>query len=68
VEDADGLYSQAVQAGAATLEEPVDTFYGDRRAAVKDQQGNHWYIATHIEDPTPEQIEERMKEMMAASG
>jgi uncharacterized glyoxalase superfamily protein PhnB len=47
VKDADAVYERALKAGATSLEEPVDQFYGDREAAAKDLAGNHWYIATH---------------------
>jgi len=50
VPDADAVYRQAVAAGAASFQEPADQFYGDRTAAVKDNFGNTWYIATHIKD------------------
>ena len=63
VDDTDGTYKRALSAGAKSLEEPNDAFYGDRRAAVEDSQGNHWFIATHQEDPTPEQMQERMEAM-----
>ena len=46
VADADGTYKRAIKAGATTLEEPVDTPYGDRRAMVTDQWSNVWQIAT----------------------
>ena len=48
VPDADAVYRRAIEAGATSLMEPVDQFYGDREAAVKDLAGNHWYIATHL--------------------
>jgi PhnB protein len=48
VPDADAVYHRAMEAGATSLMEPVDQFYGDREAAVKDLAGNHWYIATHL--------------------
>ncbi|HSE36192.1 MAG TPA: VOC family protein [Blastocatellia bacterium] len=47
VNDADAVYERAVQAGATSLYKPMDQPYGDREAGVKDQSGNHWYIATH---------------------
>jgi uncharacterized glyoxalase superfamily protein PhnB len=37
----------ARDAGAASLEKPMDTPYGDRRATVLDSWGNTWQIATH---------------------
>jgi uncharacterized glyoxalase superfamily protein PhnB len=49
VDDADGVYERAIAAGAASLEEPLDTPYGDRRAMVRDPFGNVWQIAHVIE-------------------
>ena len=45
VDDADAAYARALEAGATTLEEPVDTPYGDRRAMVRDPFGNIYQIA-----------------------
>jgi predicted enzyme related to lactoylglutathione lyase len=45
VDDADEAFRRAVQAGAETLEEPLDTPYGDRRAMVRDPFGNVLQIA-----------------------
>jgi len=47
VPDADAVYQRALEAGATSVEEPVDQFYGDREAGVKDPTGNVWWIATH---------------------
>lgn len=61
VDDVDSVYKKAIQAGATSLEEPSDKFYGDRNAAVKDMAGNHWGIATHIEDLSPDEIDKRVE-------
>jgi PhnB protein len=45
VHDADAAYERALAAGAISLEEPLDTPYGDRRAMVRDPFGNVWQIA-----------------------
>jgi PhnB protein len=45
VEDADRTYRRALDAGAVSLEEPLDTPYGDRRAMVRDAFGNVFQIA-----------------------
>jgi PhnB protein len=50
VVDTDALYHLALQAGATSLREPTDQFYGDRMAGVQDPAGNQWWIATHTED------------------
>ncbi len=48
VSDADAVYRQAIEAGATSMTAPSDTSYGDRYAAVRDPQGNQWYIATRL--------------------
>ena len=47
VDDVDATYKRALAAAAASLEEPLDTPYGDRRGMVQDPCGNVWQIATH---------------------
>lgn len=46
VEDADATYEAAVAHGAETIEAPLDTPYGDRRAMVRDPFSNVFQIAT----------------------
>lgn len=62
----DALYKQALKAGAESVMEPADQFYGDRNAGVKDSQGNLWWLATHVEDLSKEEMAERSKKAMAA--
>jgi uncharacterized glyoxalase superfamily protein PhnB len=59
VEDVDEVYRRALTAGATALREPADQFYGDRSAGVQDQFGNQWWLASHIEDVSPEEIGRR---------
>lgn len=59
LEDVDATYRQALAAGATSLREPTNEFYGDRSAGVKDAFGNQWWLATHIEDVPPEEIQRR---------
>ena len=61
VEDADTLYQQAVAAGGKSIMAMTDQFYGDRSGAVEDPSGNQWFIATHIEDMSDEELIERAK-------
>jgi uncharacterized glyoxalase superfamily protein PhnB len=65
VEDTDAVYKQALKAGATSVMEPADQFYGDRNAGVKDMAGNLWWIATHVEDVAPEELEKRAQAAMA---
>jgi PhnB protein len=61
VKDTDAVYQRALQAGATSLMEPADQFYGDRSAGVKDPVGNQWWIATHKEDVPPDEMIKRAK-------
>jgi uncharacterized glyoxalase superfamily protein PhnB len=60
VPDTDGAYRQALAAGAESIMEPMDMFYGDRNAGVSDASGMQWWIGTHIEDVGPEEMARRM--------
>ena len=59
VPNVDGVFQHAVKAGGSTIMEPMDMFYGDRSGSVKDPSGNSWYIATHKEDVTPQELAKR---------
>lgn len=63
-DNADACYKRAIEAGATSIREPADQFYGDRNGAVKDPAGNQWWIATHIEDVPPEEMKTRAEEWM----
>jgi len=59
--DADAIYKRALEAGATSLMEPQDTFYGNRESGVKDQFGNSWWIATHKENVSAEDMQKRFE-------
>jgi PhnB protein len=50
VPNVEAVYQRALAAGAKSFQEPMDQPYGDRNAAVQDNFGNKWYIATHMKD------------------
>src|ERR1035441_6881987 len=59
LEDVDAVYARAVAAGGTPVSEPANQFYGDRRGGVKDMCGNFWWVATHIEDVSEEEIDRK---------
>lgn len=63
VPNVDKVFGKAVKAGAKTLMEPADQFWGDRFGRFEDPFGNRWGVATHIEDVTPKQMKKRMAEL-----
>ncbi len=60
VDDVDLLFPQAIAAGGKELSPVSDQFYGDRSGILQDPFGHTWSIATHKEDLTPEQIQQRI--------
>ena len=60
VTDADAAFGRAVEAGATASMPLADMFWGDRYGKLIDPFGHHWSIAEHLEDLTPEQMQERM--------
>jgi PhnB protein len=65
VEDCDAVYQKGLAAGATSLREPTTEFYGDRSGGFGDSSGNQWWVATHVEDVTPEEMERRVTEWKA---
>ncbi len=59
VTDADAVFARAVEAGATVAMPLADMFWGDRYGKLVDPFGHHWSIAEHLEDLTPEQMQER---------
>ncbi len=56
VKDCDGAYRKAVEAGAKSLSQPADMFWGDRCAGVADPYGYSWSFSTHVKDMTQEEM------------
>ncbi len=63
VEAVDQTYRKALSAGATSQEAPTDQFWGDRQCTVKDRWGNTWWIATQVEEVSPQEMEKRMAAM-----
>jgi PhnB protein len=59
VEDVDGTFTRALEAGATEDQQVEDKFYGDRSGQFIDPFGHRWMVATHIEDVPPEEMAKR---------
>jgi PhnB protein len=68
VNDVDEVASRAVAAGAKLVQPVADMFYGDRAGTIEDPFGHIWYIATHKEDLSPEEIKKRAASHYSSSG
>jgi PhnB protein len=63
VDDADDFIARARKLGAEVVREAKDQFYGERSGTIRDPFGLQWNIGHHIEDVSPEQMQERYDEM-----
>lgn len=65
VEDVDASFRQAIDAGCKEVAPVMDAFWGDRYGKVQDPFGYQWGIATHKEDLTMDELQERGKAWFA---
>ena len=61
VPDVDKVFAQAVSAGAVVERPLANQFYGDRTGGIVDPFGHKWYLATHVEDVAPDELERRAR-------
>jgi len=59
VEDVDAVVERAVAAGAKIIRPVADQFYGDRTGGIEDPFGHRWFVATHKEDLSIDEIRRR---------
>ena len=60
LKDVDEAYARCLHTGGKSISPPTDHPYGDRGAGVEDPEGNVWWISTHVEDVSEEEIVRRM--------
>jgi PhnB protein len=60
VPDVDARFAKALAAGGVVMNPLKDQFYGDRSGTLTDPFGHVWTIATHTEDVTPQEMQQRM--------
>ena len=63
-ENADKTVAKALKAGAIAKGPVMDMFWGDRCGTLVDPDGYIWMIATHIAEPTPAEMKQKMREQM----
>jgi PhnB protein len=68
VEDVDDVYRRALDAGAKSIRDLENQFYGDRSAQFEDPFGHRWSVASHVEDVPPAEMERRAAEAMGGAG
>lgn len=65
VENVDTFFQKAVSAGAKERKAVTDQFYGDRAGQLEDPFGHLWWVATHKEDVSSEEMQKRVQAMFA---
>jgi PhnB protein len=65
-ENVDKTVAKAIKLGAASKGPVMDMFWGDRCGTVVDPEGYVWMVATHIAEPTPKEMQQKMKEQMVS--
>ena len=66
VKNCDATYNGALGAGARSLQEPTDQFYGDRNARFEDPFGNEWSVMTHVKEVSEKEMKKAMAQMANA--
>ena len=66
-DDADALWSRALQAGAEIHHELTDQFWGERHGQLTDPFGHRWNIAQHLRDIPAGEIAAGAARMFGAS-
>jgi len=66
-ENVDKVVAKALKLGATGKGPVMDMFWGDRCGTIVDPDGNQWMIATHIADPTPQEMTKLMKKQMSGA-
>jgi PhnB protein len=60
VDDVDGMFRRAIEAGARSQQPVKNQLYGDRAGTLTDPFGHMWTIAKHVEDVSPAEMQHRM--------
>jgi PhnB protein len=66
VQKVDAVFARAIAAGAKTVRDVKDQFYGDRAGTLTDPFGHLWTISTHVEDVPPDEMNRRFEALMKA--
>ncbi len=64
-EDVDATVARAVKLGAKANGQVMDMFWGDRSGTVVDPDGYPWMIATHMAEPTEQEMAKKMAQQMS---
>ena len=56
------LFERALGAGATSITEVTELFWGDRVGRVRDPFGNVWWLQSRVVDVPPDEMQARMED------
>ena len=62
LEDCDAVFKRALENGAKVMMPIADQVWGDRWGSFTDPFGQNWSVATHKEDLTSQELEQRAQD------
>ena len=65
VDDVDAIWASALTAGAVSISDPVNTYWGDRSGILIDPFAHRWSLATRIEHVSADESSKRAAELFA---
>ena len=66
VENMTQLWDSALEAGAFSIADPIDTYWGDKSGVLLDPFGHRWSLASRIERVSAEESKKRAVELYTA--
>lgn len=67
VEDVDAVFRRALDAGARSIRDVSDMFWGDRLGILDDPFGHTWVVSTHVRDVPLDEVRSTGEELARAS-
>lgn len=64
-ENVDSAWKQALAAGGKEIMPLADQFWGDRAGCFEDPFGHHWWLAQHVKDMTPEELNQAAEQFFS---
>lgn len=64
-DNVDEAWKRAVEAGAREVMPLADQFWGDRTGCLEDPFGHRWWLAQHLKDLSPEELQKAAEEFFS---
>jgi uncharacterized glyoxalase superfamily protein PhnB len=64
-DNVDAAWKRAIDAGAREVMPLADQFWGDRTGCLEDPFGHRWWLAQHLRDLTPDELQKAAEEFFS---